>query len=324
MNSCCNFTIPVLLIFLSSCGGADNANPQEETETGIEFINPQLVTIHGYTGDAMEPFISPDNNILFFNNLNSSTLKNGSVNDTNLHYATRIDNISFQYMGEVIGANTDQIVTTNELEGVASLDINNIFYFVSIVDYFDENSINYLRSLYQAEYTDGILTNITSIPNLKHNRNDDPVIGELNFDAEINNDGSQLYFVEGLFSGDAIPDHADIGIASKSDDIYQVNTDSGNIMALINTDDLEYAPSISRNNLELYFTRAAISLTVDVGIFVATRDTSTAPWSKVSRLNSITGDLTEAPSISQNGELLYYHQKVSGTFQIYLVERKTD
>ncbi len=309
---------------MSSCGGSDKTNPQQNEESIVEFVNPQRLTIHDYSGDAMEPFISPDDSTLFFNNLNSDTLGNGSINDTNLHYAIRIDNLNFQYMGEVIGANIDQTETINELEGVASIDSNNNFYFVRTIDYFDEQSPHYLRSLFQAEYSDGNLTNITSIPNLKHDRNGDPVVGELNFDAEINYDGTQLYFVEGIFSGKAFPDEANIGIASKLDGVYKVDSDSENMMALINTDALEYAPSISSNNLELYFTRASISATVDVGIFVASRDSVTEPWGKVYRLSTIIGELTEAPSISYNGEVLYYHQKVSDTFHIYLAERKNE
>ncbi len=47
------------------------------------FTNPQPVTIEGYSQDAMEPFISPDGNYLFFNNSNSlppdqSVLRDGS------------------------------------------------------------------------------------------------------------------------------------------------------------------------------------------------------------------------------------------------------
>jgi hypothetical protein len=49
------------------------------------FKAPQIVTIRGYQDDAMEPFLSRDGKILFFNNLNEP-----SVN-TDIHYAVRID-----------------------------------------------------------------------------------------------------------------------------------------------------------------------------------------------------------------------------------------
>ncbi len=53
-----NFTSCIVFctaqLFLSSCGGADKTNPQQIEENNVEFVNPQRVTIHDYTGDAME------------------------------------------------------------------------------------------------------------------------------------------------------------------------------------------------------------------------------------------------------------------------------
>jgi hypothetical protein len=63
----------------------------------------------------MEPSISRDGQYLFFNNSNDP-----SVN-TNLHWAERIDDLTFQYRGEIAGVNT------TSLEGVASMDRNNVF-----------------------------------------------------------------------------------------------------------------------------------------------------------------------------------------------------
>ena len=37
----------------------------------------------------------------------------------------------------------------------------------------------------------------------------------------------------------------------------------------------------------------------------------------VKRLEAITGDITEAPSISFDGSLLYYHQKTADAFMVY-------
>jgi hypothetical protein len=93
---------------------------------------------------------------------------------------------------------------------------------------------------------------------------------------------------------------------------------------MVNTDALEYAPSISTNGLELYFTRAtgSIDTGLDFGIYVATRSSITEAWSNVKRLASITGNITEAPSISFDGMLLYYHQKIANIYRVYVVERE--
>src|ERR1700730_10102518 len=59
-----------------------------------DFANPQRVTIAGYSGDAMEPFVTRDGRLLFFNNSNQSA-------DTNLFWAVRIDDLAFQFRGEI-------------------------------------------------------------------------------------------------------------------------------------------------------------------------------------------------------------------------------
>ncbi len=273
----------------------------------------------------MEPHISRDGNTLFFNNLNSPNLSDGTENDTNIHYASRIDNFTFQYVGEVAGANTDDVSNVNELEGVASIDKGNKFYFVNTVDYLNSQSHNYLRSLFQADFASGILSNIQSLPNLKAGRpaGQVPVIGELNFDAEIHCDGEVLYFVEGIFSGNPFPDEADIAVATKLGGVFTVNPDSNEEFAAVNTADLEYAPAISSNRLELFFSRATGSIQsgYSFGIYIATRNSVSEPWGNIKLLEAAAGDFSEGPSISADGKQLYYHQKKSGIFKISVMER---
>lgn len=320
---CYTWFILFPFILLTSCnGGGENNFGGGKT---ISFSNPVEVTLLGYSGDAQEPSISRDGSILFFNNLNSSTLPGGGDNDTNIHYASRIDDFTFQYVGEVSGANTDALPGVNELEGVASMDKNNKFYFVNTTDYLNPLSPDYLLSLFEADYANGSLSNIQSIPNLKSDRpvGQSPVPGELNFDAEIHYDGEFLYYVEGLFSGNPLPDEANIAVASKVAGVFAPDPDSSYFLNAVNTDALEYAPSISTDGLELYFTRAVVSMIAgyDFGIYVATRNFTGDPWGNVQRIDLPAGDFTEAPSISYDGSLLYYHQKVSGKFRICAAQR---
>lgn len=319
--------MPYVLLFgllLIGCG-TDNDPKKPEAPLPISFENPLEVIIDGYSGDAMEPCISRDGQILFFNNLNADKLPSGENNDTNLHYATRVDDATFEYAGEINGANIDTIPDQNELEGVASSDKNNRLYFIYTGDYFDSEGPNYLRSIFYADFSNGNLNNIKSVPNLKMGRpaSENALPGELNFDAEIHYDGEELYFVEGIFSGSSFPDEANIGIASKENGVFVVPPESENLLANINTEALEYAPSISTNSLELYFTRATGSVNsgVDFGVYLATRNSATEPWDNIKRIETITGEITEAPSISYDGQLLYYHQKVSGIYKIYVIDR---
>lgn len=312
-------------ILLMSCGGGSSSDKAPAvTPNTVSFGNPTEVTIVGYAGDAMEPSISRDGLVLFFNNLNSDQLPGGMTNDTNIHYAIRNTDDNFQYMGEVVGANTDNSAQSNELEGVPSIDVNNTFYFIRTIDYFDVASADYLRSIFRADYVNGTLTNLASLPNLRDDRAaSNAVPGELNFDAAIHHDGDTLYFVQGIFSGNSFPDAADIGVARQIGGVFTANSNSAVEMALINTDALEYAPSISRDQLELYFTRATGSLAsgFDFGVYVATRNAVADTWSAVKRIDAITGDFTEGPSISSDGELLYYHQKINGQYRLWVARR---
>jgi hypothetical protein len=62
------------------------------------FAAPERVTIEGYDDDAMEPFLTRDGAYLLFNNRNDPSV------DTNLHWARRMDDLTFAYMGEISGA----------------------------------------------------------------------------------------------------------------------------------------------------------------------------------------------------------------------------
>src|SRR5918911_4706579 len=87
-----------LWLFLAAgCGSQMNAPPPAPDYHG--FRSPQRVVIRGYSGEAMEPFISRDGRYLFFNNRNDAP-------DTNLHYAERMDDVTFDYRGELKGANS--------------------------------------------------------------------------------------------------------------------------------------------------------------------------------------------------------------------------
>src|SRR5260221_3567599 len=127
MFSTSRISIFAMIWMLLLCGACavradDSASiaeaPDARQSFGV-FTNPQPVTIIGYTQDAMEPFISPDGNYLFFNSSNSKP-------PTNLYYATRIDDLTFQFQGEIGGVNVPGALTA-----VATMDSNNIFYFIS-------------------------------------------------------------------------------------------------------------------------------------------------------------------------------------------------
>jgi hypothetical protein len=259
------------------------------------FQNPQRVTIEGYNGDAMEPFLSRDGKYLFFNNLNEP-----SVN-TNLHWAERVDDLHFKYRGELKGVNTAA------LEGVPSMDRAGNFYFVSNRSY-DQTA----STLYRGKFSDGTITGVELVPGVSLAKP-----GIVNFDAEVSADGETLYFVESEFSFLGQPKNARILFARRKGDNFVRDPASASIMQAVNTDGLNYAPATSASECELFFTRAGPQ---GPAIYMSVRADKTKPFQTPLRLAAITG-FVEGPTLSPDEKSLYYHKKENGHFVLYRVTR---
>ena len=289
-----------------SCGGGNIGAPILTPASAADFKDPTRVTIKGYSDHAMEPFISRDGQYLFFNNSNAA-----SVN-TNLHWAERIDNLTFQYKGEIGGAG----VNTAALEGVPSMDRNHVFYFVSTRDY--EKT---LSTLYRGTFANGVVSGVELVPGISLMKP-----GMVNFDAEISADGNTLYFVDAKFDAKGNPLTADIVIAERRAGIgngagFARLASSASIMRQINTNALEYAPAISNSGLEIFFTRLEGNTPV---IYKALRANTSLPFELPTKIQAITG-FVEAPTLSPDEKALYYHKsdngKSDGKFSIYRVTR---
>ncbi|MDM8000337.1 MAG: hypothetical protein QUS33_10130 [Dehalococcoidia bacterium] len=275
----------------AGCLPADTPEP----EPG-DFANPQRVTIQGYNDHAMEPFVSRDGQYLFFNNSNDPSV------DTNLHWAERIDDLTFQYKGEIGGVNT------TKLEGVASMDTNGVFYFVSTRSY-DET----FSTIYRGTFANGTVSGIELAPGVSTAV---PLI--VNFDAEISSDGQTLYFVESRFSASGQPQTADILIATWDGSAFVRDSNSAAIMKEVNTSkNLEYAPAISSSGLELFFTRLNGT---DAALYVATRTDTSSPFGAPKKITAATG-FVEGPTLSPDENSLYYHKREGSLFVIYRVTR---
>ena len=263
------------------------------------FHDPQRVSIRGYTGKAMEPFVTRDGKWLLFNNSNDP-----SVN-TDLHYAARVDGLTFAYRGEIAGVNTPA------LEGVPSVDRNGSLYFVSTRSYADTFS-----TLYRGRFQDGRVSSVALVPGVSLRRP-----GIVNFDAEVSADGNTLYIVDGDFSTVPRPSAARIVIATRIGSGFRRDPNSAAVLRNVNTNGLVYAPSVSADGLELFFTRVP-SLTAGVPptIYRAARKSQGAPFGPPQQVAAITG-FAEGPTLDAGGHALYYHKRENGRFILYRVTR---
>ncbi|MGE0079561.1 MAG: hypothetical protein AB7S48_17000 [Bacteroidales bacterium] len=289
--------IIAITLILFACSKDDS----EPASRLIKFGQPQPVTISGYSADIMEPFLSADGETLFFNNSNHP-----SVN-TNLHFAKRINDVTFEYQGELKGVNTES------LDGVATMDNSNTFYFVSTRSYNQTLSI-----IYTGQFENDSVSNISLVLGITKNQ-----VGWVNFDVEVSKDGNFLYFVDGRFDENGGPYEANIAIAEKTEDGFQrINSD---FLKNINTSALEYAACLSTDMLELYFTRvdAPISETSMPRVYVSTRETVNEPFRKPYRIDMING-FVEAATISPDNRTIYYHKLEEQKYVLYMVRKEME
>lgn len=270
------------------------------------FINPRKVNIVGYTGSAMEPFITRDGEFIFYN---SEGTRDTPKTNKDIYYAKRIDDTNFKFMGEIKGINSDKV------DGVPTMDNDGNFYYISNIHYGKSNGF---ASVYSGKFKNGRVSNIKSHPELSLK-----IPRWLNMDIEISANGQTLYATQTYFDGGPAPKKSYFFVAHLKDDHFIIDKLSEKIFKHINTDDLEYAASISTNELEIYFTRLNSSNGHKFSTYRASRPNKNAPFSSPIRIASITG-IAEAPAITSDGQLMYFHKKDGKYFSLYVLEKSIE
>ena len=305
-NTILIFTFIFLLIISCSKNNNEISPPLAYPSFGSELD----VNIIGLSFDAMEPFISPDGNYLFFNNVNDGI-------DTKLFYATKINNSTFTFVGELTGTNQ---TTAPHLDAVADMDSNGNFYWTSTRNYPTE-----LDNLFHGTFNSGNVLNIERV----HGDFNMNIAGWLIMDHGISLDGEFLYFNNARFDGQncqgACETH--IGVAKK-ENVTTFNKLPNSTSILQNINDanyIYYAPCISSDNLELYYTRylkGQITPNTVFEICVAIRNNSLDSFSVPKVLFSETiSNIIEAPTLTVDKKIMYYHKKTGSSHKIVMRNR---
>ncbi len=278
------------------------------------YSDPQPVTVLGYDASKgiMEPFITRDGQYLLFNNGNAAHNTDGKKHDPDLHHSQRVNDYTFQYLGEIRGANS------NMVDGAPSLDQNNRLFFISPRAYQKKHS-----TIHAGIFKNGEVTNVSLVRgDISPNKP-----GWLNMDAEISADGKTLYYTVNQWDTDFnLPKTSDLHVAQWVGGRFKRLDDSDKIFRNVNTEELEYAPSLSADQLELSFTRSRINIKdgrvrgMISRILVASRRSLNEPFGEPQWIKAITG-LVEGPTFTPDKKILYYHKKEAGTFRLYRVRR---
>jgi hypothetical protein len=286
--------------FAASCTvpAVATQQPALQPGPGERFGAAVAVNIDGYAGQAMEPFVTRDGKYLFFNDSNDPSV------DTNLHWARRIDDVTFAYQGEVPGVNSPQ------LDGVPSIDAEGVLFFVSPRSYGAT-----LSTVHRARWQ-GDVADIGLVPGISER-----VPGIVTFDVEVSADGNELVFADGEYRrGDAVPRSADLLHAFRRGDAFVRDPASRTRFASVNTPALEYAAALSGDGLELFFTRADPARGIAPAIHRAVRPSRTSAFGPAEPVPAAAGHV-EGPSLSPDGRTLYFHRRGPDGFRIHCVQR---
>ena len=271
------------------------------------FGAEKLVTINGLTFDAMEPFISKDGNYIFFNSLNNSIT-------TSLYYATKVNDSTFTYIGTLTGANQP---VTPRLDAVASLDSANNFFWTSTRDL-----ISKFENCFYGKFNG---TDVVSIGRVRGNFYI-YTFGWIMMDAEINYNGSLLYYTNAnfgpTFSGcNGVPCDGKLGVAQKQNDSTFNKLVNSDIM-MKNINDVNYvvyAPNISKDGLELYYTRILKNnLSLGTQICVSVRANLKDIFSLPGILHPFSTLAPEGTTLTSDQSKIYYHKKSGGLYKLFL------
>jgi polyhydroxybutyrate depolymerase len=276
----------------SGPGGPDAPRP---------FGGVERIEIRGYNGNAMEPAISKDGRTLVFNDFNPPQA------DKNLFWARRVDDRTFQFMGALADVNSPEVDIS------PSLDAQGVLYYTSLRQY-----PRVPATLYRGSLAAGRVTNAETLPGPLYRG--EPMWASL--DPDVTPDGRMLVYVHGRFGGGAGPREMDIRAATWRDGLFVPEPET--LLASINTaQHLEYAPAISADGLELFFTRGirtAEGQVTAVHIYRAARRGVHEPFGEPAVVGAITG-FVEGPSLSADGRTLYFHRKDGDRFVICRASR---
>jgi hypothetical protein len=297
------FLLSFLLLIPAGCTKKEAPGQVEQPL----FNHEQIVTIRGYAGDVMEPFLSRDDRYLFFNNLKGE-------NNKDLFYAEKIDDTTFDFRGEVQGVNTPYV------DANPTMDPQNRFYFISTREL---DSVN--KTLFCGNFQEGTVTELHRVEGSIN------IVTPywINMGVEVSGDGTLLFVSNARFeAGGSFPVEGVIRFAVKEGDVFNIPDDEAAILARINNNvAIQYAGELSDDGRELFYSQVTLSDPPLFQLLVAARESPEGVFSAPSEITEPFRDdphaMVEAPTLSADGRHLYYHKldKTTGIFRIYMLTR---
>ncbi|RME34936.1 MAG: hypothetical protein D6786_03445 [Gammaproteobacteria bacterium] len=288
---------------------------------GDHFSLPVPVGITGLPAGAggqpistEEPFVSRDGRYLFFN---SGHLEGNK----DLHYAAR-EAGHWVYRGEI----GPSVNTPGGVQGNPTMDADGNFYFI-------DTTVSHMARGGRFRPDSGTLEGLHELDFLP-DRRIRPFRRLLagNMGVEVSADGNTLYFSRATWKLNRMAPvrivASDILLARRGHGRWTFDeAQARRLLQHVNSDDLEYAACISRDGLELFFTRL-YGASLGEGrprsaILRAVRPSCQVPFGRPVEVRSIGHDgFVEAPTLGPDEQDLYFHRKVGRKFRLFRVSRR--
>lgn len=285
----------------------DTGTPELEISL---YENPLPVQLDGYDGDCMEPFITGDGQYLLFNNSNSGLV------ETHLHLSKKVGENHFKHLGLLTGS------VSKSKDMAPTIDADGNLYYTCLLTYEKDGNSIYRGKFANEKLQDIALAKGDISPNKP---------AEINMDCDISKDGNTLILSRAHFANYLLPpDKSDLAIAEKSKGNFSLNPQSQNVLSKLNTNNLEYAPCQTSDQLELYFTRASKKAVLGdskkfepyLRIMAARRTNRSSPYEKPEKIATLTGFI-EAPTITDDKREMFFHKKVGDKFRLFRATRNS-
>lgn len=261
-------------------------------------MNPELVTIVGFTGPAAEdPVISPDGNVLFFDTHFTAATK--SV----ICWAWKTDYKTFTYMGPVASANGPGWMT---LRG--NYDLAHNFYWIA------NGSSGVIG---QGVFNAGAVTGAHPVLGIGPQHG-----GNAIFDVCISPDGGSMFFTSAFVQPNGQALWSRMSLASKNPDgSFSIVQGTDQTLAQVNnTTPIVYNAAPLPGGALLVF-----SADVPMGgprMFASRRASAQAPFGVPQHIRTVdigVGEFSEAGGFDPTGEWLYFHRVMSDTESVIYV-----
>ncbi len=289
------------VVVLSGCAVEESDDvelSETSSELGVGWCNDAEVPVlnlpleNGKPINIEEPFIRVANGLVFL------YFSDRVIDERDLHYAIWTTS-GFVYLGRVQGVNS-----ATGIEGAPSIDPHGNFYFTS--------SGTPGQIAHGTLSSWGTVTYVGPVYGMPQaNVSGNVLYGNMDIGVAPSETFAVLSRAAWLLPAGGLPAAADLWYLRRLSPTTMLHypTDTANFLGALNTPDkLEYAPEISTDGLQIFYTQTTLA-PVTTAILTASRPSVTMPFGPPTTIVGPTSDaIIEGPTVTPGNDRIFYHR----------------